>query len=774
MINKIETISDFGVFKSFNWNFVSNIDEFKFKNIIYGWNYSGKTIFSRIFSSLRDKEIYKDFIHGNFKIVTDNGSFDKSNLSSFPYNVLVFNTDYVKENLKWDFDEEINAIFFEVGDIAKYSEKIESLESLILEIVGSDKIVGKRNKFQIAVDEYTLFEDSLFPIEAKKIKDEHFISLINFTKADVRKIKDQIKDSIQENIISNKKELNKVSKVIKIEEPKTIIEPVSFVENSVQLEQIANDILVASPTKSEIIQILDKNNQAYNWVKSGLELNKANDNCMFCNNPISEDRINHLSSYFENQASQLRMKCEDFFGKLKSEKEIVDSINFPNSINDFNEGFQDDYIILRKQIDKLISSYKRHIQKIRNKIANKLETSLYSPLENVENFNSSSLNKIIDELNVLIKSNNEFTTNFTRILTSERDKYKRHLVANFLKTSKYVTKEIKADKANKELKKLDEKVKEHLLEINRLKALRESDSEGCAQFNSFVQSFLSRDDIEIKQNELTKKFNLLRGNELAKNLSEGEKMAISFSHFLVTLKSIQQKNELKDSIIFIDDPISSLDGNHIFQINSLLKETFFEQKPDPNQPNQKQWEIKCKQLFVSTHNFDFFNLLKEMPSKAGYKFSNSTAKSKESRYFISRNINDSQIERLPEVYNTYSSEYHYLFSEIVIFNSSPNQSTYPKLLLMPNILRRFLEMYTLTQYPSSDELDGRADIVFGKVLSKRICKPFHYFSHFNNIDRIGKQSELVADISSACSSFLKYLDEKEDNKHYQALKKAIS
>ena len=62
-------------------------------------------------------------------------------------------------------------------------------------------------------------------------------------------------------------------------------------------------------------------------------------------------------------------------------------------------------------------------------------------------------------------------------------------------------------------------------------------------------------------------------------------MAISFSHFLVTLRSIELKNELIEYIIFIDDPISSLDGNHIFQINSLLKETFFEQKPDPNQPN---------------------------------------------------------------------------------------------------------------------------------------------------------------------------------------------
>lgn len=774
MINKIESIIDFGIFKNFNWNSDPNIIEFKNKNILYGWNYSGKTTFSRIFSSLREKEIFNDFNNGNFKIVTDCGSFDKSNLSSFPYKVLVFNSDYIKENLHWDFDEGINAIFFEVGENAKHTKKIEDLDSLILEIVGSDIIVGKKNKFQTAVNDYNLFEESLFSIEAKTIKDEHFISLINFTKADVRKIKDKIKNSTNENIISNTKELNKVSKIIKIEEPKAVVELVVFSENCDQLKQTANDILLSSPPKSEIIDILDKNNLAYNWVKNGLELNGKNKNCIFCNNPVTEERISQLNNYFENQASKLKQKGKDFFETLISEEELMKSINFPNSFNDFNEGFQDDYKSLKKQLDKLISLYINYIIKLKDKVTRKLETSLYNPLEQIESFDTTNLINKINDLNALIDSNNEFTTNFSNIIFTEREKYKRHLVATFLKTSKYLAKEKKAEIAKKEIQKLNEKVKKYLVEINRLKALRQSDSEGCAQFNSFVQSFLSREDIEIKQNELTKKFNLKRGNELAKNLSEGEKMAISFSHFLVTLKSIEQKNELIDYIIFIDDPISSLDGNHIFQINSLLKETFFEQKPDLNQPKQLQWNIKCKQIFISTHNFEFFNLLKEMPSKSGFKYSNTPVKSKESRYFISRNINDSKIEILPDVYNSYSSEYHYLFSEIVSFNNSPNQSTYPKLLLMPNILRRFLEMYTLTQYPSSDELDGRADMVFGKVLSKRICKPFHYFSHFNNIDRIGRQSELIADINSACRSLIKYFEEKTDGKHYQALIKAIS
>lgn len=775
MINKIESISNFGIYKNFNWNSISSIEDFKYKNIIYGWNYSGKTTFSRIFSSLRDKEIFKDFNNSDFKIITTKGNYDKTNLAQFPYEVLVFNSDYIKDNLKWDFDEEINAIYFEVGENAKHAKRIEDLGNSIIEIVGSDKVVGKRKKFQDTLNEYNLFEESLFSIEAKKIKDEHFISLINFTKADVRRIKDQIRDNIDSNIIKDKRELSKVSKIIKIEEPKTEIDFVEFIDNIIGICDLANEILKSSPAKSEVFEILDKNVNIYNWVKNGLEFNIKNENCLFCNNPISEDRFNLLTNYFENQASRLKLKGQELFEQLDKEVESIMGINFPNSTNDLNEGFQDEYIEVRKQLDKLLSSYKAYIKKIKTKIQNKLATNLYTSLPEIEKFNVMPLKIKFEDINKLIKNNNEFTSNFSKIIESERNKYKDHLISIFLKSSKYFTKERKFKTAQIAIQKLDKVVNGYVKEIERLKALRLSDSEGCAQFNSFVQSFLSRDDIEIKQNGITKKFILKRGSELAKNLSEGEKMAISFSHFLVTLKSIELKNELKEYIIFIDDPISSLDGNHIFQINSLLKEIFFEQKPDPNQPNQMQWELKCKQIFFSTHNFEFFNLLKEMPvSKTGFRYSSNGVRSKESRYFISRNIADSHIEKLPEVYNSYSSEYHYLFSEIINFNDSANQPTYPKLLLMPNILRRFLEMYTLTQYPSSDELDGRADVVFGKVISKRICKPFHYFSHFNNIDRIGKQSELVADISSACRTLIKFFEDEKDKKHYQALKKAIS
>jgi hypothetical protein len=52
----------------------------------------------------------------------------------------------------------------------------------------------------------------------------------------------------------------------------------------------------------------------------------------------------------------------------------------------------------------------------------------------------------------------------------------------------------------------------------------------------------------------------------------------------------------------------------------------------------------------------------------------------------------------------------------------------------------------MARYPGNEDVDERSNKVFGKVKSKRILKPLHYFSHFINKDRISKQSDLLADL----------------------------
>lgn len=121
----------------------------------------------------------------------------------------------------------------------------------------------------------------------------------------------------------------------------------------------------------------------------------------------------------------------------------------------------------------------------------------------------------------------------------------------------------------------------------------------------FGNDFLYLRSVEKeKTNQKEIFFEVLRDDKIAYNLSEGECNLLAFCYFIAKL----EETETKDSnpIIWIDDPISSLDSNHIFFVYSLIKAKIVDNGA-------------FKQLFVSTHNLNFLKYLKRL--NAGYKTS---------------------------------------------------------------------------------------------------------------------------------------------------------
>lgn len=213
MINKISRIKDFGCYKDFTW--AANLDDFSEKNIIYGWNYSGKTTLSRIFSSLRDKKLHDNYTKGSFNISystsSDTRSITQSNIEGFPISVRVFNSDFIKENLKWEVSNELNGIEFDVGENVHLREQIKNNTDKIIRIVGSKESKGIIGKFQIPIDEFAIVDKSISE-EAKRIKNDVFNSAIEFTRSHFVKIKDFIKNKNDTYIIDDKIELKRLKK----------------------------------------------------------------------------------------------------------------------------------------------------------------------------------------------------------------------------------------------------------------------------------------------------------------------------------------------------------------------------------------------------------------------------------------------------------------------------------------------------------------------------------------------------------------------------------
>ncbi|MCQ3823121.1 hypothetical protein JEG40_12240, partial [Streptococcus agalactiae] len=80
----------------------------------------------------------------------------------------------------------------------------------------------------------------------------------------------------------------------------------------------------------------------------------------------------------------------------------------------------------------------------------------------------------------------------------------------------------------------------------------------------------------------------------------------------------------------------------------------------------------------------------------------------------------------------------FLFEVIYRFHQAPDKTDHTTLMLLPNAMRRFIELYTYSRLPGvmKETVDQRAEALFGIEKSKRILKVFHYFSHANTIDRL--------------------------------------
>src|ERR1043166_4439370 len=99
MIRKIQRMSSFGVFADFQSP--AALPDFKQFNLIYGWNYSGKTTLSRAFRCFELKRPHLDFASAQVQLMAENGTIHHLSAPQAAPVFRVFNSDFVRENLSF-------------------------------------------------------------------------------------------------------------------------------------------------------------------------------------------------------------------------------------------------------------------------------------------------------------------------------------------------------------------------------------------------------------------------------------------------------------------------------------------------------------------------------------------------------------------------------------------------------------------------------------------------------------------------------------------------
>ena len=186
IIKRIKSIKNFGVFN--NYRIGGNTRDFNERNIIYGWNYSGKTTLSRLFYFLnKEVEIPAENSNIEFEIELNNGQIiTQENRVLSPLSIKVFNSDFVHDNLSFGrTDNRIKGITFDVGGNIETRNKIDKNNSTIAKGIS---LIEKHNLNILKFNEF----ETRFTKEAGRIKNECFNSLIEFNKGHLKKIIDSL------------------------------------------------------------------------------------------------------------------------------------------------------------------------------------------------------------------------------------------------------------------------------------------------------------------------------------------------------------------------------------------------------------------------------------------------------------------------------------------------------------------------------------------------------------------------------------------------------
>lgn len=757
MITRIEYIDNFGVFSNYTWS--NDLKDFNERNIIYGWNYSGKTTLSRVLTSVKNSKINADYDNAKFKIILNDGVIESNNMINNSLKVMVFNSDYIDENLKWGKDININGISFNMGDSAIIDEEIQKFKNSIMLIEGDKNNKGLIESLKNIINDFNLYESNKISDEARIIKNVKFNNLIDFNKTHFLKIMNSIENNIKSYLIEDKNDLHTVMSFATSQNDK---DNIYYKKNRIDLIALynkINEILEYIPQKADIIEYLQDDKNSYNWVKEGLNIHSDKQLCMFCGAELDKKRLDILNSFYSNEAAKLKDQINDILNQISQIKKEVMNIIIPFSKNDLYKNFETEYSFICDLIEKTkektiyeINIFEEHLNLKNLELFEKVNQVEY----NLEN--NKSLNTIFNSIEDMVKKHNEYFLIFNEKQNEAREKYKKHLVAEFLIVENYIDKREKSKTAQLKLNDQNNLIKSLKVQIEQLELRKKSIMPGKEKLEKYISKFLSRSDIKIEIS-LDDKYILKRNGKIAKNFSDGEKTAISFTYFIIELEKLNESNELKNTIVFIDDPISSLDANHISQVYSFINDFFFKQGLSVDNP--EEYVMIANQLFISTHNFEFFSFLKDS--------NRINKKNKFSYYFLKRNEDCANIVNLPSSLFKYKSEYVYLFSLIYSYYSNGCQESDTNLLILPNAIRRFLELYTLMKLPGSrDEVDARIKILYPEFSELKVL---HHFSHFTCLDYVSKHDELILNLPMAVDELIKIL--KSDVIHYTSLKSAL-
>jgi wobble nucleotide-excising tRNase len=687
----------------------NTVQNFKRLNILYGRNYSGKTTLSRIFRALETGRLPLNYVDSNFTVQGEKGEVTQAGLSGHGYDVRVYNRDFVSENLSFLINQADGG---EIKTFAIVGEKNKEIEEEIATIQATLGSIESKSGLRHDLD------------SKKKESDRTKSNHKNASDALESKLRSHANDKIKQNrtygpavynIESIKKDIGKVEKagftplttdeqattinLLKQEELPDITDIVSISLKIDSIKSVADELLYKSIKPTQAIQELLNETALQTWVKQGIPLHKEKrDTCAFCRQDLPHDLWQIFDSHFSKESSDLESSIDSCLASINNEIQAIPGFLTLTSDKFYAEE-KFSFEVTKKSLADFLYVYEQDLKALKTALYSR-KISLFQPVDiPVPKHDSAAIQKCVIEINDLIVKSNGRTKSLEKDKDSAREALRLTDVASFIVDITYDAELTRiaglksdADTANSAYTEVETEIVKLEADVTRLQSQQKDERKGAERVNSLLNHFFGHDRIKLDAKDNAEKtavkFEITRDGKSAYNLSEGECSLIAFCYFMAKLEEPESKG--KELIIYIDDPISSLDGSHIFFMFSLIESLIA--KPIAEQIQS----VKYKQLFISTHNLDFLKYLKRLSGRG-------KGDGNVQQFLVTKGKDASTIQLMPDYLKNYITEFNYLFHQIFRCSKVENAAIYPEAFFsFGNNLRKFLEAYLFYKYPSHE------------------------------------------------------------------------
>ncbi|WQY03673.1 AAA family ATPase [Helicobacter pylori] len=703
------------------------MDEFKHYNIIFGNNGCGKTSLTRAFELLIPKnkhiEKYRTISAAespSIEFECEDRSYKiepNSDIRVPPFKVEIYNSDFLHNNMPLNSEFGLKklddgTIILEGSVLGEETKEINQLKDFREKVEKRQKKIKDENDTENTLSAKQESEIKKYKEEIKKIRKKVTSRTIQITLNEIeinnscKVSKDKFK--YQEDVLTKlEKDFNELDEAMKkfdglkeMELPKdyqTIKDKLEFLF-SFDIDKEAGQ--VSEKIKEHISKV------GREFIEKGIKLQKEmlDNTCPFCTQTILNGIIQDYTSYFNKSVETFNQCSLEMSGTLKN---ILDQWNIKEILQAFEQfkPFMEDFSQNKESLENALERIKVLLEKLQKEVDKKegaknekkfqkIDKELLEIQENIQKHVGKTRNILNQK-----KEQEEKLKEWKTKLKEARIKKAKHDSYDWQKSKEEAERKLSVlNRRHERLNRLLEKID------NKLKELNDQKRPDIKIINNYLKA------LNLPKYSLDKDYRIVLNSDVLENseaemiLSDGEKTTLAFAYFLARLKLFYKKEDLKDLVVIIDDPISSLDEQRIYNTSYIVAKINQELAGEALKDEDKV------QVFVLTHNHTFMARLINMVGK-------------HARYFqLERHQNQLKIVCKNEVVGYFDTFYLLLFKEVYEFAKKEKvQDDFKEAINYGNKVRILLESFLKINFIDSF-LTEKHDGVFKEDMLKHLIE----------------------------------------------------